>query len=290
MGAEGLDCLLAGNLTAVLGGGEHRNDVAVGYRGMDEDAGSLDVRHDGHQVHCLVAGRLLHLQSVSQATVIIAGVRHAADDGNGNLFNAELSVQAVDGADQTGGVAAGELQKLLAQTQVVIGIAVEKHVCDAVLLAALENGLNTQTLINGLVGCARSSGRGVQHDVHLFAQLLKAAFDRDAQRIKSGLEIHINEVELILHAVYANHVVFCKCPDCERGRMSDDTNELHVILERNTVCQTRAYGAVARYADLNFFHTDFLTFNKVFNTDPQLCWGLLRLSLASPGYFVNFYY
>ena len=260
MRTEGLDGFLAGDLPAVLGGGQNGDDVAVGHRGVDQNAGGIDVGHDGHQVNSLVAGGLLHLQGVGKSAVIIAGIGHAADDGDGDLLDAELAVQTVNGTDEAGGVAAGELQELLAQAQLVVGIAMEEHVCHAVLLAALEDGLHAHLFIEGLVGSAGAAGRGVQHHVDLGAQLLKAALHRDAQCVELGLEGHVHQVQLVLHPVHADHAVFRKGPDGQRGRVSHDTYEFHVLLQRNTVCQAGADGSVARNADFNLSHVLFLTF------------------------------
>ena len=269
MRTEGLDGFLAGDLPAVLGGGQNGDDVAVGHRGVDQNAGGIDVGHDGHQVHGLVAGGLLHLQGVGKSAVIIAGIGHAADDGDGDLLDAELAVQAVNGTDEAGGVAAGELQELLAQAQLVVGVAMEEHVCHAVLLAALEDGLHAHLFIDGLVGSAGAAGRGVQHHIHLGAKLLKAALHRNAEGIELGLQLHIHQIELVLHAVYADHVVFRQSPDGQRRRMPHDTNQLHVLLQCHAVSQSCADGAVARYADFYFCHDHFLAF-FVFSGDAKI--------------------
>lgn len=60
------------------------------------------MRHDGHQVNCLVCGSFFHLQSVGQATVVIARVSYAANDGDGNFFDAVCTVQTINGTDQAG--------------------------------------------------------------------------------------------------------------------------------------------------------------------------------------------
>ncbi len=68
--------------------GDNGDDVAMGDRGMDEDAGRIDMRHDGHQVDSLVAGSLVHLQGIGQATMIVTRISHAADDRDGNAIDA----------------------------------------------------------------------------------------------------------------------------------------------------------------------------------------------------------
>ena len=216
-----------------------------------------------------MAGGLLHLQGVGKSAVIIAGIGHAADDGDGDLLDAELAVQAVHRTDEACGVAAGQLQKLFAQAKLIVGIAVEEHIGHTVFLAALENGLHAQALVYCLVGSTGAAGRGVQHHIHLGAKLLKAALHRNAEGIELGLQLHIHQIELVLHAVYADHVVFRQSPDGQRRRMPHDTNQLHVLLQYHAVSQSCADGAVARYADFYFCHDHFLAF-FVFSGDAKI--------------------
>ena len=92
MGTEsGLSVSLADLLLAA---DHHGDDVAVGDRGMHQNAGGRDMRHNGHQVQCLMGRSFLHLQRIDETTVVVAGVCHAANDGDGNLFHAEYAVQA----------------------------------------------------------------------------------------------------------------------------------------------------------------------------------------------------
>ena len=109
MGPEGLQRLLAGDLLPILAGGQDSDDVPVGHGGMYQNAGGLHVGHDGHQVHRLVAGGLVDLEGVGQPPVVVAGIRHAADDGDGHLLHPHGPVQAVHSADEPRGVAAGQL-------------------------------------------------------------------------------------------------------------------------------------------------------------------------------------
>ena len=85
MGLEGFQRHFLGDLLAVLRGSQHGDDVAVGHGGMNQNAGGIHMGHDGHEVHRLVGGGLLHLQGVGQAPMVIAGVSHTADDGDGNM-------------------------------------------------------------------------------------------------------------------------------------------------------------------------------------------------------------
>ena len=111
---EGLECHFLGDFLLAMG--DNGDDVAMGDRGMDEDAGRIDMRHDGHQVDSLVAGSLVHLQGIGQATMIVTRISHAADDRDGNAIDAIGAVEAVNRADQAGGVAGGQLQVVCADT------------------------------------------------------------------------------------------------------------------------------------------------------------------------------
>ena len=58
------------------------------------------MRHDGHEVERLVVAHRVHLGHVDQAAMGVAGVGDAADDGDDDALHADLTVEAVDGADE----------------------------------------------------------------------------------------------------------------------------------------------------------------------------------------------
>ena len=254
MGTESSQSLFLRDLPAVLAGGQDSDDVAVGHRGMDQDAGSLHMGHDGHEVNGLMGGSLVDLQGVGQSAVVVTGVSHTADDGDGNLVHTVGTVQAVHSPDEAGGVAGSELQVVLAQALFIVGIAMEEHIGDAVLLAALEDGLYTHLLVNDLVLRAHAAGSGVQHNVNLAAQLLKGAGHGDVLGIEGGTVRAVYQIEVILDAVSADHVVFPQSADCQGGGQVSNADKLHILLHGNAVRQTLTDGAVTRDAYSYFSH------------------------------------
>ena len=185
-----------------LAADHHGDDVAVGDGGVDQDAGGGDVGHDGHEVHRLVGGGFFHLQGVGEAPVIVAGVRHPADDGDGGLLHAVGPVQAVHGANEAGGVAGGQLQVLLVNTLFVVCIAMEENVGHGVFLAALEDCFDAGFFIERLVLGTYAAGGGVQHDVHLAKKVLERAGHGNAQFIQSITVGTVHQVEVIRHAFF----------------------------------------------------------------------------------------
>jgi len=81
------------------------DDVTMRRGHMDEQAGGLDVRHDRHEVDCLMVRHGLDLGNVDQAAMRVAGVGNATDDGDDDPLAAHGAVETVDGPDQPGGVA-----------------------------------------------------------------------------------------------------------------------------------------------------------------------------------------
>ena len=185
--------------------------------------------------------------------MIVARIGHAADDGDGDLLDADGAVQRVHGADQAGGVAGGELQIVLAQALLIVGIAMEENVRDAVLLAALEDGLHAVlVVVVGLVLGADAAGSGVQHDVNGLAQLLEGAGHRDVQRVKLALVRAVHQVQVVLHVVRADHVALAQCADGKGGGQIGDADQLHVALQGHAVRQTLTDSAVTGDANTNF--------------------------------------
>ena len=183
-----------------LGRGDHVDDVAVRGRHVHEQAGGLDVRHDRHEVEGLVVRHGLDLGHVDEAAVRVAGVGDAAHDGDDDALHADLAVEAVDGADEAGGVAARQLEVVLADALLVVGVAVEEDVDDVVLLAALEDRLDALGLVELLVLAADAAGRGVEHDVDLAEEVVHGAGDGDAELVEGGLLAGLDDVQVVGHA------------------------------------------------------------------------------------------
>ncbi|MPN35152.1 hypothetical protein SDC9_182647 [bioreactor metagenome] len=115
------------------------DDVSVRHGRMHEYARCVHVRHDRHQIHCLMAGCFIDLEGVCQPAMIIAGVRDAPNDGYGHPVQPVCPIQTIYRANQTGRIAAGQFQIILADTHLIIGIAMKKHIGDRILLASLED-------------------------------------------------------------------------------------------------------------------------------------------------------
>ena len=186
--------------------------------------------------------------------MVVTGVSNTADDGDGDLFHTKSAVQAVHGTDQTGGVAGGQLQIVSAQAQLVVGIAMEEDIGNGVLLAALEDGLNAQLLIDFLVLCANATGSGVQHNINALAQILKRAGNGNIVGLESLLIRTIDQVQIVLDAVRADHIIFPQGAHSQgRGQISN-TDQFHILLHCNTVSQTLTDGAVTCHANTNLCH------------------------------------
>ncbi len=231
-----------------LGRGDDVDDVAVRGRHVDEQAGGLDVRHDGHEVEGLVVRHGLDLGHVDEAPVRVAGVGDAAHDGDDDALHADLAVEAVDGADEARRVAARELQVVLADALLVVGVAVEEDVDDVVLLAALEDRLDAPGLVELLVLAAHAAGRGVEHDVDLAEEVVEGAGDGDADLVEGGLLLLCDDEELVRHAGLAEG------PRGERRGDVDDAHELHVTLQGDAVGEPLPDDAVADHAYLWLAH------------------------------------
>ena len=200
---------------------------------------------------------LFHLEGIGQTAVIVAGVSHTADDRDGDLLNTDLAVEAVDRADQAGRVAGGQLQVVLADALFVVGIAMEEHVRDGVLLAALEDGLDAVFIIVVFfILCADAAGCGVEHDIDLLAQLVKRAGNRDIFCIERGFIRAVDQIEIIFDAVCADHIALAQRLQRKRRGQIRDPDKLHILLQRNAVCQSLTDGAVTGYANSDFFHSN----------------------------------
>ena len=143
--------------------------------------------------------------------MIIARVCHTADDGDGHSLDTVSSVEAVNRTDQACCVAGCELEVILADTLLIVCIAVEEHVRDGVLLAALEDGLHAiLVIIVFLILCAYAARCGVEHDIHLLAQICESTGDRDILGRESCLVSAVNKIEIVLDSVGADHVALTK--------------------------------------------------------------------------------
>ena len=207
---------------------------------------------------------LFHLQRVGQAAMIVARIGNAADDGDGNLLNVESAVQSIHGTDQTGGVAAGQLQVVGANALFIVGVAMEEHISNGVLLAALEDGLHAQLLIQHLVLGADAAGSGIQHDVNGLAQILEGTCNRDALLVESSLVSAVDQIQVVLDVVRADHVVLGQCTDGKGGSQISDADQFHIALHCNAVCQTLTDGTITGNANTNLLsHCNLLQF-KIF--------------------------
>ena len=228
---------------------DYRDNMAVCNRSVYKNTGRVDVRHDRHQIDCLMSRRLIDLQRVRQPAVIIARIRDAADDRDRNLLYAVSAVKAVNGTDQTGRVAAGELQIILVQALFIIRVAVEEHVRNLVLLAALENRLDARRLVDvNLVLQADSCRRRIEHDIDVVDKIHEIAFDRDSDFIELALVRAVNEIQIVRHAL------LIQSTDRECRRHIGDTYELHVLLLRNAVSKTLSDRAVSGNSNPDFSH------------------------------------
>ena len=229
--------------------------MTVGDRRMNQNAGGIDVRHDGHEIDGLMGRSLVHLQRIGQPAVIVAGVCHAADDRDGNLFNADLAVEAIDGTDQAGRIAGGQLQIVLTDALFIVRIAMEENIRDGVFLTALEDRLDAVlVVIVFLVLRTDAAGGGVEHNIDLLAQLVKAACDGNVLRFERGLVSAIDQIEVIFYTVRADHIALAQRLKRQRRRKIGNADQLHILLHRNTVRQPLSDGAIARNTNSDLSH------------------------------------
>ena len=131
----------------------------------------------------------------------------------------------------------------------------EEHVCNGVLFAALEDGLDAVFfVVVFLVLCADAAGCGVEHDVDALAQLFKAAGNRDILCGKRSFVCAVDQIQLVFHAVCADHIVFAQRLQRQgRGKVRN-TDQLHILLQCNAVCQSLTNRAVTGHANSNLVH------------------------------------
>ena len=228
-----------------------RDDVAVCNRCMYQDAGCMNMRHDGHEVHCLMGRSLVDLEGIGQSAVIITRVSHTADNRNRDFFNPVCPVKAVNGTDEACCIAACQFQEILAYALLEVGIAMEEDVRYRVLLAALEDSLDAGLLIENLVLRADAGRCGVKHDIHFSEEILECARYRDSQLVEIFFICAVHQIEVIGHAFFVQRTD-CQC----RGHIGN-ADQFHISLARHTVCQSLSDCSVTSHTNSYFCH-DFL--------------------------------
>ena len=170
--------------------------------------------------------------------MIIAGVCYTTNNRDGHLFNTERTVKAVNGTDQTRRIAGGQLQIILSNSLFIIRIAMEKNIRHGVALTALENSFHTVLFIIVLfVLCTDTARRGVQHDIHVLAEVCKAAGNRNVLFAEGGFIRAVDQIQVVLHAVLTDHTAFAQRLKRKRGDKICDADQLHVFLQRNAIGQ-----------------------------------------------------
>ena len=215
---------------------------------MDEDARGRHMRHDGHEVHGLMARRFVDAKRIRQASVIVAGVCDAAHDRDRHALHAIGAVEAVYRADEAGCVAACELQELLVDTLFKVCIAVEEHVGHVVFLAALEDGLFAVLLIENAVFRADARVGRVEQDVTLLNEIGERTGNRNAKRVKFRAVILYGEIQRI------GHTLFFQCANGKGWGHVRHADELHIPLQMHAIRQPLADRAVSYDADFYLIH------------------------------------
>ena len=94
-------------------------------------------------------------------------VGDAPDDGNCDALDADTAIEAVDGANQACCVTRRQLQEILVNAFLVVGVAVKEDVCDLVLLAPLKDRFLAVLYVELLVLGAYAGRGGIEHDIDL---------------------------------------------------------------------------------------------------------------------------
>ena len=181
--------------------------------------------------------------------MIVTRVGHAADDGDGDLFDAIGTVEAVNGADQAGGIAGRQFQIVLADTLFIVGIAMEEDIRDRVLFTTLEDRLRVVLHIQFLILRTDTAGGGIQHDIDLVDQFFKSSGDRNTRGVECGFVRTVDQIKII------GHTLFFQCTNGKgRGEISN-ANQFHVTLSGNTIGQTLTDNAITGDTNFNLSHT-----------------------------------
>ena len=101
-----------------------------------------------------MSGRLVDLQCVDEATVIIAGIGDSPDDGNRDTLDADRAIQTVDRANQASRVTRRQLQEIFVETLLVVGVTMKEDLSDLILLSSLEDGFLAVLYVQLLILCA----------------------------------------------------------------------------------------------------------------------------------------
>ena len=73
----------------------------------------------------------------------ISWISDTPHDGDGDLLHTDLSVNSIYRTNQSGGIAGGKLEEILSKAFIIISVTMEEDIGDLVLLATLEDCLDT---------------------------------------------------------------------------------------------------------------------------------------------------
>jgi hypothetical protein len=107
---------------------------------MNQNPGGFHMRHNQHQIKCLMAGNGVYPEHVDQAAVDIPGVGDTADNGNRYLFHPDYPIQTIDGSYEASSITGGQFEEFLPYTLFIVGITVEEHIGYFSPLACLKYG------------------------------------------------------------------------------------------------------------------------------------------------------
>ena len=141
---------------------------------------------------------------------------------------------------------------LLAQALLIVCIAVEEHVCNVVLLAALEDRALAHTCVKFLVFRANTGRSGVQHDITLLNQILERTRDRDAGFLQLVVVFRHSAVKMVGHAGLD------QAANRQGRRNIGNTDKLHILLHCNTRRQTQPDDTITCNANFDLTHFAFL--------------------------------
>ena len=134
----------------------------------------------------------------------------------------------------------------------------EEHIRNRILLAALEDCLHAVLVIVVLFVLRADTARsGIQHDVNLLAQVREGSFHRDILLFERRLIRAVDQVQIVLYAIRADHVSLAKRLKGQSRGQIRNSDQLHVSLHCNAVRQTLSDGSVTCYTNFDFRH-DFL--------------------------------
>ena len=215
---------------------------------MDENAGRIDVGHDAHEVDGLVVRDRFDLKGVDETAMRVTRISDAADDRDRHLLDTHRTIEGIDGADQAGGITRGELEVVAPHAVLVVCVSVEEHVCDLGGLAALEDGFDACRFVLLFVLRSDAARRRVEHDVDLGDEVIELSGNRDSGSFQRLLCSRHCGVHGIGHAAFGERS-HCECW-CDVG----NTDQLHVLLPSDTVCETLSDHSESGHSDFDFAH------------------------------------